>query len=560
MIGETIMKRQVKWFIVAFCTGILSLFAMHSAFAATIHTVCASGCNFTSIQAANDSSAVVNGDMIVVSTTVHTEAGINLTKSLTILGLGSGDTIVQAAATPGTATNRIFIINSGITVTIQKMTIQNGTLRGGTTSDRGGAIYNLGALTLNKVVIQENLVENEHGGALYNVGVLNISNSTLANNKSTSNANDDAAQGGAIYNIGASAVLTIKNSTFKNNIASSTYNGSGTSTKVYGGAIYNTGSGDVIIANSTFNNNAITKVIAAGVAEGGAIYSTGSGSIVKISHSTVAGSSVTSGLYNTSTFTMKNSILTGYTGASGNCVNSGTFTQQGNNLVASGTDCGTTSSPNNLGALADNGGDTETIALLSGSNAIDAASSCTDIDGATIAYDQRSVPRPLGSSCDIGAFEYEDTVKVNSTFSATISSKSFTASPDTNYPAYSAYGITTLNTIFTNTHTSSVSSVYLKVSAISNGKYLLNANGGPGQINAVKFLTTSMVSNANSPVTLQLGHALAKGNFAFKVDVWGKNSVTAAESTADIFLGTIEFRIEEDRNEPHVVYLPVIGR
>jgi hypothetical protein len=54
-----------------------------------------------------------------------------------------------------------------------------------------------------------------------------------------------------------------------------------------------------------------------------------------------------------------------------------------------------------LGPLADNGGPTQTEALLGGSPAIDAAvAPCP-------ATDQRGVPRPQLAGCDIGAFERE---------------------------------------------------------------------------------------------------------------------------------------------------------
>src|SRR6185295_15730292 len=48
----------------------------------------------------------------------------------------------------------------------------------------------------------------------------------------------------------------------------------------------------------------------------------------------------------------------------------------------------------------DNGGPTETIALLTGSPAIDASGGRT-----CVATDQRGVARPQGNACDIGAFE-----------------------------------------------------------------------------------------------------------------------------------------------------------
>jgi hypothetical protein len=53
-----------------------------------------------------------------------------------------------------------------------------------------------------------------------------------------------------------------------------------------------------------------------------------------------------------------------------------------------------------LGPLADNGGPTQTHALLEGSPAIDAGE-----NAGCPAEDQRGVARPLGNGCDMGAYE-----------------------------------------------------------------------------------------------------------------------------------------------------------
>ncbi|MGD8997534.1 MAG: DUF11 domain-containing protein [Anaerolineae bacterium] len=58
-----------------------------------------------------------------------------------------------------------------------------------------------------------------------------------------------------------------------------------------------------------------------------------------------------------------------------------------------------------LDPLSDNGGDTQTHALQSGSPAIDRGS-CTDIPGDPVTHDQRGVDRPQGADCDIGAYEF----------------------------------------------------------------------------------------------------------------------------------------------------------
>jgi hypothetical protein len=68
-------------------------------------------------------------------------------------------------------------------------------------------------------------------------------------------------------------------------------------------------------------------------------------------------------------------------------------------------------SDNSLGGLQNNGGPTQTIALLAGSNAIDgtiAGVGCRDSQSAAIAVDQRGFARGADSACDVGAYEYND--------------------------------------------------------------------------------------------------------------------------------------------------------
>ena len=90
----------------------------------------------------------------------------------------------------------------------------------------------------------------------------------------------------------------------------------------------------------------------------------------------------------------------------------GAFQSLGHNLIGVGNSgfsapgdlVGSTNSPLDpkLGPLADNGGPTLTMALLTGSPAIDAGGAM----GAP-ATDQRGIPRPQGPSVDIGAFEFQ---------------------------------------------------------------------------------------------------------------------------------------------------------
>jgi hypothetical protein len=66
--------------------------------------------------------------------------------------------------------------------------------------------------------------------------------------------------------------------------------------------------------------------------------------------------------------------------------------------------------------LQNNGGPTQTIALLPTSAAVDAipVASCTDTNGNPVTKDQRGDTRPQGKGCDIGAYELIQTVPFTS--------------------------------------------------------------------------------------------------------------------------------------------------
>jgi hypothetical protein len=84
---------------------------------------------------------------------------------------------------------------------------------------------------------------------------------------------------------------------------------------------------------------------------------------------------------------------------------SGSIATNTNNLFKDGTCSPSLSGDPALGALANNGGSTLTMALLPGSQAIDAGDDTT-CNGATVNHvDQRGAYRPIGAHCDIGAYE-----------------------------------------------------------------------------------------------------------------------------------------------------------
>jgi len=277
------------------------------------------------------------------------------THAVTIDGTGRGVTISDGN------TGRLFIVNSGITLTLTGLTVANsGNVQG------SGAIYNYRGATL--TVTNSTFSGNTApfgGGAIYNNGTLTVTGSTFSGNSTITNA------GGAIFN-NLFGTLTVTDSTFSGNTTA-------TSSAGGGGAIYNDTGGTLTVTGSTFSGNAATH------RSGGAIVNGG-------------------------TLTLTLSVVAGNTaGAQGPDINGTVTTDGGGNVIgntAGSTGLGAASDRLNvsalLGPLAGNGGPTQTFALLPGSPAIDIAA-CP----AGLSTDQRGIsrPQPTGGNCDSGSFE-----------------------------------------------------------------------------------------------------------------------------------------------------------
>jgi hypothetical protein len=111
---------------------------------------------------------------------------------------------------------------------------------------------------------------------------------------------------------------------------------------------------------------------------------------------------------------LQNSLLAD-NGAGDNCEGAPTYTYQGRNL-SSDDSCGDPTeiqiADPVLDTLADNGGPAPTHALLAGSPAIDAGTSC----GVTV--DQRYVARD--AACDLGAFEFIEPTEITLAIDGTV--------------------------------------------------------------------------------------------------------------------------------------------
>ncbi|XQQ05829.1 MAG: DUF4347 domain-containing protein [Leptolyngbya sp. IPPAS B-1204] len=338
-------------------------------------------------QAILDANAAAGADTINVTTTgtiTLTTGELTITDSVSING--NGITI------SGNNASRVFNIDDGTavakTVSLDRVTITGGNT-GGISS--GSGIFNGENLTVNNSTISNN--SSFQGGGIRNTGNLTVNNSTISSNSTLSNNDSGSSLGGGILNSGN---LTVNNSTISNN------------SSIQGGGIWSTFSGQIVIRNSTISGNTSTD-------RGGGIYN--GNSLLQLRNSTVTANSAPAGRGSgvASAGTTRTQVVSSIIAGNSNSdvdfvsVNSNSFVSQGNNLIGTGNATASfatsevigTASPG-LAALANNGGSTQTHALLSTSPAINAGSNPD-----SLSTDQRGsgFARVLRGTIDIGAFE-----------------------------------------------------------------------------------------------------------------------------------------------------------
>lgn len=362
------------------------------------------------------------------ATQTFTLVSLCLSGQVTIQGAGAATVI------DGNAQHTVVYVSFGADAEIRAATITNGF----GDSDNGGGIRNQGKLRLTDTVVSHSrpgVGGGSAGSGIYNAGSLTLFRSTVTNNAGLQN---DA--GGGIYNDGyEGAVLTVADSVISGNTSGRN-----------GGGIQNATNGVVTISGSTIAGN-----IAVGYS-GGGIYNDG---ILTVTNSTISenqSGSSGGGFSNSQhgSAELNNVTITantcctaarGYGGGIDNALGhsfvlrntivadntdlgtlpkpdcdartsfSSALTSQGYNLIGNTSGCDITGDTTGnitgvdpkLGVLADNGGFTQTHGLATDSPAIDAGNPAAPGSGGTACAtgDQRGLLRPLGTRCDIGAFE-----------------------------------------------------------------------------------------------------------------------------------------------------------
>jgi hypothetical protein len=253
-------------------------------------------------------------------------------------------------------------------VQIFNVTIQGGYVPGGL----GGGIYvsPTAYFTLAGSTVKEN--QATYGGGIRAAGITRLVEVALKDNVAFTD-------GGGLQNAG-SAIL--QKCSISGNYAST-----------WGGGIRNRGTAD--LENVTISGNE--------AAAGGGIFNSGTANLRNVTIADNAGQ----GIYNNASVQYVQLLNTIVASGMSSRACGGRVTSTGHNLDSDGS-CGLNrlgDLPDTdpiLGPLANNGASTETHALLGDSPAIDAGD-----NNACPATDQRGVPRPQGTACDIGAFEFD---------------------------------------------------------------------------------------------------------------------------------------------------------
>ncbi len=156
-------------------------------------------------------AAAAPGDTIQLPAAEYASTSVTITQDVTIAGTCDAEGAPQSVLRPSGA-NRIMTVQSDVTVSVDCVQFTGATANVG-----GGAILNMGDLTLDRVEVTGNTsTHSDGGGGIRNQGAatLHITNSKITNNQATT------GRGGGIYvfaSAGEDGVVSVKDSVISGN-------------------------------------------------------------------------------------------------------------------------------------------------------------------------------------------------------------------------------------------------------------------------------------------------------------------------------------------------------
>lgn len=324
----------------------------------------------------------INFALPLPSTIELTLGELTVTSDTYIAGPGARNLTIQRSTVASTPNFRVFnfVPNIGTLLVLRGLKIMNGKVPEG---DGGGIHISSGnVITLSDIVVTGNSAN--RGGGIFNSGGLTLRRSLVNANTAVTNGNINGS-GGGLFNDEPFGAADVVDSTMTENTA------------IAGGSIYNRGPGLFLINATISHNNA--------------------GNF---------GCSVVNAANGTATFL---NTIVGMDDSATISSLWGAFNSLGNNLItdarnSTGFSHGVNNdqvSNNNainplLGNLTDNGGQTDTRALLDGSPAINNGNNCVYYGNCPqpippnyyLTTDQRINRLRLGGTAvDVGAYEYQ---------------------------------------------------------------------------------------------------------------------------------------------------------
>ena len=315
-------------------------------------------------------TVALSGDTITFASslsgqTITLQGEVSLSGNLTIVGLGANALAISGRNTDSFTANTTSVGlfytggTAAITTSISGLTLENASalFLGGPAFDNSDT--NSTVTLANDIIKNSFTTPTGNSGAINNNGTITLNNDLFTSN-SVGSATGGSA-GGAIEN-GAGGTATLNNDTFSNNSA-----------YYYGGAVANISNGVITITNCTFFDNSATN-------DGGAVYNSSTGAMTLVNDTITGNSSPAGGgVYNSgSSVTILNSVVAGNTGTTGTDID-GTIANASYDLIGVTTGFTGTNTLGNLNTtaglattLGNNGGPTQTLALLSTSPAINA--------------------------------------------------------------------------------------------------------------------------------------------------------------------------------------------